>query len=96
MGQVGPVEALGDAPRTVDEVIGGRGGTELARGRLAAHLVELLTANGLQLNGFYRFDDGAKPRPDPNMDLRDAIQRIALQFPAYGRPRITAKAARVK
>jgi len=26
-------------------------------------------------SGFYRFDDGAKPRPDPDMDLRDVIQR---------------------
>ena len=25
------------------------------------------------------------------MDLRDAIQRIALQWPSYGRPRITAE-----
>jgi hypothetical protein len=24
------------------------------------------------------------------MDLRDAIQRIALEWPSYGRPRITA------
>jgi transposase InsO family protein len=28
------------------------------------------------------------------MDLRDAIQRIALQFPTYGRPRITAELRR--
>ena len=27
---------------------------------------------------------------DPDLDLRDAIQRIALEFPSYGRPRITA------
>ena len=41
-------------------------------------------------SGFYRFDDDSKPGPDPDMDLRDAIQRIALEWPSYGRPRITA------
>jgi transposase InsO family protein len=45
-------------------------------------------------SSFYRFDDGAKPRPDPDMDLRDAIQRIALEWPSYGRPRITAELRR--
>jgi putative transposase len=39
-------------------------------------------------SGFYRFDD-ADPGPDPDMDLRDAIQKIAVEWPAYGRPRIT-------
>jgi putative transposase len=45
-------------------------------------------------SGFYRFDDGAKPGKDPDMDLRDAIQRIALEWPSYGRPRITAELRR--
>src|SRR6202521_3670574 len=45
-------------------------------------------------SGFYRFDDSAEPRPDPHMDLRDAIQRIALEWPSYGRPRITAQLRR--
>ena len=45
-------------------------------------------------SGFYRFDGGAKAGPDPDMDLRDAIQRIALEWPSYGRPRITAKLRR--
>lgn len=39
-------------------------------------------------SGFYRFDDTG-PGPDPDMDLRDAIQTIAVEWPAYGRPRIT-------
>ena len=39
-------------------------------------------------SGFYRFDD-ANPGPDPDMDLRDAIQKIAVEWPAYGRPRMT-------
>jgi transposase InsO family protein len=44
-------------------------------------------------SGFYRFQDG-EPGPDPDMDLRDAIQRIALEWPSYGRPRITAELRR--
>jgi transposase InsO family protein len=43
-------------------------------------------------SGFYRFDENA--RPDRDMDLRDAIQRIALEWPSYGRPRITAELRR--
>jgi len=39
-------------------------------------------------SGFYRFDDGG-PGPDPDMDLRDAIQKIAVEWPSYGRPRMT-------
>ena len=45
-------------------------------------------------SGFYRFDENAEPDPDPHMDLRDAIQRIALAWPSYGRPRITAELRR--
>jgi putative transposase len=45
-------------------------------------------------SGFYRFDEDREPRPDPDMDLRDAIQRIALEWPSYGRPRITAELRR--
>lgn len=43
--------------------------------------------------GFYRFDPDAKPA-EHDMDLRDAIQRIALEMPSYGRPRITAELRR--
>jgi putative transposase len=45
-------------------------------------------------SGFYRFDGEVKPGPSTDMDLRDAIQRIALQWPSYGRPRITAELRR--
>ena len=44
-------------------------------------------------SGFYRFDD-AEPDPDRDMDLRDAIQKIALEWPSYGRPRITEELRR--
>jgi transposase InsO family protein len=39
-------------------------------------------------SGFYRLDD-TDPGPDPDMELRDAIQKIAVEWPAYGRPRVT-------
>ena len=42
---------------------------------------------------FYRFDPQTE-RVWFDMDLRDANQRIALQNPAYGRPRITAELRR--
>jgi putative transposase len=45
-------------------------------------------------SGFYRFDNSVEARPDAHMDLRDAIQRIALEWPSYGRPRITAQLRR--
>ena len=38
---------------------------------------------------YYRFDEKATPDTDSDMDLRDAIQRIALEWPSYGRRRIT-------
>jgi hypothetical protein len=34
---------------------------------------------------FYRFDESKHRQPDANMDLRDAIQRIDLEWPSYGR-----------
>jgi putative transposase len=61
------------------------------RGLTIERMVEL---GRVSRSGFYRFDSGAKPGPDPHMDLRDAIQRIALEWPSYGRPRITAELRR--
>src|ERR1700737_1996915 len=43
--------------------------------------------------GLYRFEPEAE-RPDEDLDLRDEIQRIALEFPCYGRPRLTAELKR--
>jgi putative transposase len=62
-----------------------------AGGLTIARMVKL---GRVSRSGFYRFDDNAEPRPDPNMNLRDAIQRIALAWPSYGRPRITAELRR--
>jgi transposase InsO family protein len=44
-------------------------------------------------SGFYRFDD-AEPGPDRDMELRDAIQKIAVEWPSYGRPRVTKELRR--
>jgi len=38
--------------------------------------------------GFYRWRE-APAAVDPDLDLRDEIQRIALEFPCYGWPRMT-------
>jgi transposase InsO family protein len=43
--------------------------------------------------GFYRQRKEA-PAPDADIDLRDAIQKVALEMPAYGRRRITAELKR--
>ena len=49
---------------------------------------------GVSQRGFYRFRARPEIAPDQDMNLRDAIQRIALEWPAYGRPRITAELRR--
>jgi transposase InsO family protein len=49
---------------------------------------------GVSRAGFYRFAEDAGPGPDRDMELRDAMQRIALEWPSYGRPRITAELRR--
>jgi putative transposase len=41
----------------------------------------------------YRFEPKSEGE-DEDLNLRDAIQRIALEFPCYGRPRITAELKR--
>jgi transposase InsO family protein len=45
-------------------------------------------------SGFYRFGRDRPAKPDRDLDLRDAIQRIALQWSSYGRPRITRELRR--
>jgi transposase InsO family protein len=61
------------------------------RGLTVGRLVKL---GGVGRASFYRFDEEGSPRADRDMDLRDAIQRVALQWPSYGRPRITAELRR--
>ena len=51
---------------------------------------------GVSRAGFYRFVNGGESTwaRDDDMELRDSIQRIALEWPSYGRPRITAELRR--
>jgi putative transposase len=66
-----------------------------ARGLTTRRMVRL---GGLSRARFYRFDSEAasapSPEPDGDLDVRDAIHRIALEWPAYGRPRITEELRR--
>jgi putative transposase len=43
---------------------------------------------------YYRFQESAKSGADSDMELRDTIQRIALEWPSYGRRRITQELRR--
>ena len=51
----------------------------------------MLKLGRVSRSSFYRFDPDGKAGADRDMELRDAIQRIALEWPSYGRPRITAE-----
>jgi transposase InsO family protein len=67
-------------------------GEEVSAGRLTIErMVEL---GRVSRSGFYRFNANPETGSDPDMDLRDAIQRIALEWPSYGRPRITRELRR--
>jgi putative transposase len=61
------------------------------RGLTIERMAEL---GGVSRAGFYRLDPEHHRNPEDDMDLRDAIQRIALEWPSYGRPRITAELRR--
>ena len=61
------------------------------RGLTISRMVEL---GGVSRSGFYRFDGDRPAGRDGDMELRSAIQRIALEWPSYGRPRITAELRR--
>lgn len=54
----------------------------------------MLELGRVSRSGFYRFEAEATPEADADMDLRDAIQRIAVEMPSYGRRRITAELRR--
>ena len=61
------------------------------RGLTIERMVEL---GQVSRSGFYRFQENVPTKPDGDMDLRDAIHRIALEWPSYGRPRITKELRR--
>ena len=48
---------------------------------------------GISRSGFYRMGSRSEG-VDRDVELRDAIQRIGVEFPSYGRPRITAELRR--
>jgi transposase InsO family protein len=54
----------------------------------------MLELGRVSRSSFYRYDPNRKPGADRDMELRDAVQRIALQWPCYGRPRITQELRR--
>jgi transposase InsO family protein len=54
----------------------------------------MLELGRVSRSSFYRFDPDGKAGAGRDMELRDAIQRIALEWPSYGRPRITAELRR--
>ena len=54
----------------------------------------MCTLGGVSRAGFYRSRRAARPVADAGMDLRDQVQRIALEFPSYGWPRMTRELGR--
>ncbi len=44
--------------------------------------------------GLYRFPRRGEPTPAADLELRDAIQRLALEWPCYGWPRMTRELRR--
>ena len=57
-----------------------------AGGRLTVE--RMVKLGRVSRSGFYRYES-SEPGPDPDMDLRDAIQKVAVEWPSYGRPRMT-------
>ena len=53
----------------------------------------MCTLAGISRATFYRFEPDYQP-VDSDLELRDQIQRIALEFPCYGRPRVTQELKR--
>ena len=54
----------------------------------------MLGLGRISRSSFYRYDAERRPNQDRDMELRDAIQHIALEWPCYGRPRLTAELRR--
>ena len=53
-------------------------------------VVGMCEVAGFSRAGYYRFLDPAEPAP-ADLDLRDEMQEIALEWPSYGSRRITAE-----
>jgi putative transposase len=52
-------------------------------------IARMVRLAGVSRASYYRFEKHAESGDDSDMDLRDAIQRVALEWPSYGRRRIT-------
>jgi transposase InsO family protein len=61
------------------------------RGLTIERMVRLAQASRAS---YYRFEESARSGSDSDMELRDVIQRIALEWPSYGRRRITQELRR--
>ena len=57
-----------------------------ARGLTVGRMAKL---GRVSRSSFNRSQEDKPAKPDTDMDLRDAIDRLALEWPCYGRPRIT-------
>lgn len=65
----------------------------IAQDAQPGQITRLCEALGLARATFYRYREAGEP-VDPDMELRDHLQRIALEFPAYGYRRIRAQLQR--
>jgi len=65
----------------------------IAREAPPGQISRLCAAVGLSRATFYRYRD-TRESVDADIELRDQVQRIALEFPAYGYRRITAQLRR--
>ena len=65
----------------------------VAQEAAAGQVAQLCQALYLSRATFYRYRKAGQPI-DPDVALRDQIQRLALEFPAYGYRRITAQLQR--
>jgi putative transposase len=54
------------------------------------NVMRMCAVAGFSRAGYYRFRDPVKPAP-ADMELRDQMQKIALEWPSYGSRRITAE-----
>jgi transposase InsO family protein len=67
---------------------------EEVKAGLGLRVERMVKLAGVSRASYYRFAESAAASHDLDMDLRDAIQRIALEWPSYGRRRITKELRR--
>lgn len=65
----------------------------IAQEAAPGQVTQLCKALHLSRATFYRYRQAGSPA-DPDVELRDQIQRLALEFPSYGYRRITAQLQR--